>query len=121
MKKALKIIGITVVVVTLGVLASSFLLHVLLPPEKAKALVLKQLTGHLKREVQIGDVSVGILSGLSVSDLKISEAPDFAHGTFLSSEHFSVRLALIPLIYRDVIVRQIILRHPVIQVIRYAD
>ena len=121
MKKILKIAGVVFLVI-LGLLGlTSVALHVLLPPEKAKAHVLKHLTAHLKREVKIGEVSVGLLSGLSVSDLKVSESPDFSKGTFVSSDRFSVRLALVPLIFRKVEVKQLILDRPMIQVVRFAD
>ncbi len=121
MKKLIKILVIAggVVIVLLGV--ASVALHVLLPPEKAKALVLKQLTVHLKREVTLGKVSVGVLTGLNVSDLKVSEAPNFSRGTFISSDHFSIRLALLPLIFRKVEVKELVLDHPVIRIVRLAD
>ena len=66
MKKTLKIIGVLAVIVVVLLTLSSVVLRLLLPPAKAKSLVLKQLTGHLKREVALGDVSVGVLSGLQV-------------------------------------------------------
>lgn len=120
MKKLLKIlaglIGVVLVVLAVG----SLLLHIWLPPEKAKALVLKKLTGHLHREVRLGSVSVGLLSGLSVSDLRISESPDFSKGTFLSSDQFTLHVKLIPLIFRKVI-GQLVLRRPVITIIRHSD
>ena len=121
MKKLLKILAVLAVIVAVLVMISSLLLHVLLPPEKAKALVLKQLTTHLKREVRIGEVSVGVVSGLSVSDLKVSEAPNFSKGTFVSSDQFTVKVALLPLLFRKVVVDQLILRHPVINVVRSPD
>jgi hypothetical protein len=121
MKKALKILGVLLVVAVVLLGLSSAALHFLLPPEKAKALVLKQLTAHLKREVSMGKVSVGIFSGLSVTDLKVSESPDFSKGTFISSNLFSIRLALWPLLFRKLELKQLVLDRPVIQVIRYAD
>src|SRR4051812_17833508 len=121
MTKVFKIIGVVAGVAVILLAVSSLVLHILLPPQKAKALVLKQLTGHLKREVSLGDIAVGVLSGLEVADLKISEAPDFAHGTFISSDRFSIRLALLPLLFRRVEVKQLHLNHLVITIIRRSD
>jgi len=121
MRKFLKIIAVLAVIVIVLVGIASIALRVLLPPEKAKALVLKQLTTHLKREVRIGEVSVGVVTGLSVSDLKVSESPNFSKGTFLSSDQFSLRLALLPLLFRKIEVRQLVLTHPVVQIVRYQD
>jgi hypothetical protein len=121
MKKFFKILaGLLVILVSVAVVGS-VLLRIFLPPEKAKALVLKQLTTQLHREVRLGTVSVSLLSGLSVSDLKVSEYPDFSKGTFLSSDQFSIRLSLPPLLFRKIIVRQLALRHPVITIVRYPD
>jgi hypothetical protein len=82
---------------------------------------MKQLTGHLKREVQLGSVSVGLLTGLTVSDLKISESPDFSKGTFLSSDEFSIHVALWPLLMRKVVVRKLTLNKPEVTIVRYSD
>src|SRR4051812_25116427 len=121
MKKALKV-GAVLLVILLAVLGlASLALRFFLPPEKAKKLIVQQLSSRLKREVRVGDVSVGVLTGLAVSDLKISESPDFSRGTFISSDRFSIRLALLPLFRRQVEVKQITLDHPIIQVVRYAD
>src|SRR5208282_6810697 len=62
-----------------------------------------------------------VVTGLSVSDLKISESPNFSKGTFLSSDQFSLRLALLPLVFRKIEVRQLVLTHPVVQIVRNAD
>src|SRR5437773_114046 len=103
MKKLFKIL---VVLVGLGaalVLVGSILLHMYLPPEKGKALVLERLSAQLKREVDVGSVSVGILSGLQMSNLRISESPSFSKGTFISSDEFSLKVALIPLLFRKIV------------------
>jgi hypothetical protein len=121
MKKLWKVTVILIIIVVALVSASAVLLRVFLPPDKAKTLIIKQLTGRLKREVQVGPVSVGIFSGLTLSDLKVSESPDFSHGTFLSSDRFSVRLALWPLLFHKVVVHEIVLKHPEVTVVRYAD
>ena len=121
MKNVLKILGGLTLVLALLLGIGSLLLHIFLPPEKAKALVLKQLTDRLKREVQIDRVSIGVLSGLSVSNLRISESPDFSKGTFLSSELFSLRISLPPLLMKKIVVRQLILKHPEVTIVRNAD
>jgi len=121
MKKLFKVIVILVVIIVALLVVASVALRIYLPPEKAKALVLEHLSAQLKREVTVGSVSVGILSGLQMSDLKISESPTFAKGTFLSSDQFSLKVALAPLLFRKVVVRQIILKRPEVMITRYAD
>ncbi|HVO33444.1 MAG TPA: AsmA-like C-terminal region-containing protein [Elusimicrobiota bacterium] len=121
MKNILKIVGVAAVLAVLVGIAATIALHVFLPPDKAKALVLKQLTARLKREIQLDSVNVGVLSGLTLGHLKVSESPDFAHGTFLSADEFSLHIALLPLLFRHVVVRQIILRRPVVTIVRQSD
>ena len=121
MKKLLKIVLVLVGVGALLLLAGSVALRIYLPPEKAKALVLDRLSRQLQRGVQIDKVSVGLLSGLQVLNLKISESPDFAKGVFLSSDLFSLKIALTPLLFHKVIVRQIVLKKPEVTIIRSAD
>lgn len=110
-----------VALVAILAVVASVALHFLLPPEKAKALVLKQLKTQLRREVKIGDISIGILKGLHIHDLQVSESPDFSKGTFISSEQFSLRVALVPLLFRKVILRQVSLIQPTISIVRMPD
>ncbi len=121
MKKLFKVIAVLIAIVVALLLIGSLLLHIYLPPEKAKALVLERLSTQLKREVEVGSVSVGLLSGLQMTHLKISESPNFSKGTFLSSDQFSLKIALPPLLFRKVIVRQIVLKHPEVNIIRFPD
>jgi len=121
MKKLFKIVLLLVAIVVTLLLAGTLALRIYLPPEKAKALVLEHLSTQLKREVTLGSASVGLLSGLQMTDLKISESPNFSKGTFLSSEQFSLKVALPPLLFRKIIVRQIVLKRPEVAIIRQAD
>ena len=86
MKSFLKIVAILSLLVLLLVTLSSVLLHFLLPPDKAaKTLVLKQLTARLGRQVRMQSRCRDFL-GLRLSNLEVSEAPDFSKGVFLSSD-----------------------------------
>ena len=76
MKKLIKVGIVVALLVAVVIGIASVVLHVVLPPEKAKAMILKQLTGRLHREVSVGAVSVGVLSGVRLADLKVSESPE---------------------------------------------
>jgi hypothetical protein len=121
MKKLFTLLAILLALVLVVLGAGSLLLHIYLPPEKAKALVLDRLRSQLHREVKLDSVDVGLLSGLQITGLKVSESPDFSKGTFLSSRQFSLKVALWPLMFRKVIVRQIVLKSPEVNVIRHPD
>src|ERR1019366_10048630 len=92
MKKLIKIIVLLIALALVVLIIGSVALRIYLPPEKAKALVLERLSAQLKREVELGSASVGILSGLRMDHLKISESPNFSKGTFLSSDEFSLKI-----------------------------
>jgi hypothetical protein len=121
MKRILKIVAVLVVAFLVVLAGASVALHFLLPPEKAKAMVLKELTEHLRREVQVDGVSIGVISGLTLSNLRISESPNFSKGTFVSSEGFVVKVSLLPLLFHKIMLRELGLRRPVINVVRYKD
>src|SRR5688500_8188939 len=121
MKKLLKVFLALIVLVVLLVGALLVAVRVFFPPEKVKALVLEHLSQRLHREVRLGQVSVGLISGLSLSNLDVSERPTFAQGTFLSMKRFSLHVALRPLLRKQVVVRSVLLSEPTIMVIRQAD
>jgi len=121
MKKTLKIF-----VVLLGSLAAVVLLAVVaikmyFPPQKVKAILIEELTRRLHREVRMGDVSLSPLSGLSISNLQVSEASTFAQGTFLSAKRFSLFVALRPLLEKRIVVNSVTVEEPAVVVIRQAD
>lgn len=121
MKKLIKIVlGLAGLVVVL-LLVTSLALKLLLPPEKAKTLVVEKLSAQLHRQVEVGAVSVGVVSGLHMTGLKISEKPTFAQGTFLSSDEFQLKVALLPLLSKSVVIRSVFLKKPDVTIIRLAD
>lgn len=121
MKKLLKVLVGFIVVLLVLIGAATVALRTYLPPEKAKALVVERLSAQLHRQVEVGSVSVSLLSGLRMTQLKISENPTFAKGTFISSEEFALNVALLPLLSRKVIIRRALLQKPVVNIIRRAD
>src|SRR5882672_4948682 len=109
MKKLLKIF-LVLFLTGVGLLAVlTLVLKWAYPPEKVKALLEKELTARLHREVRLGDVSIGVLSGLTVKDFKLSESPNFGRGTFISSDKFSIRLHLLPLLSKKIMIRDLML------------
>ncbi len=121
MNKFLKIAAIVVLVFGALLAAGIITLKKMFPPEKVKALITAKTTEFLQREVKVGDVQIGLFSGISISDFAVSESHTFKSGTFVSSEKFVLKFQLLPLIRRKVVVDEILLEKPEIQVIRRAD
>ena len=77
MKRALKIIGIVVVVILLAVIALPFLINV----NSFRPKLESELSTALGRQVKVGNLSLSILSGsVSAEDLSISDDPAFSKG-----------------------------------------
>lgn len=87
--------------------ASPLLIRLFLPPERLRELVVKGAEKGLHRRVKLGSVSLGVLTGLTLKDAAVSEAPDFAAGTFAETKSFSVRVKLLPLLEKKVIVDKV--------------
>src|SRR5262249_5231825 len=75
----------------------------------------------LHRKVELGTVSVGFFSGLGVDDFKISERPDFQAGTFVSSDHFAVRINWPALLLKKIVIHSVELKKPNVTIIREPD
>src|SRR5262245_5585616 len=104
MKRTLKILAILAGAFAVLLIAAGIALRIFLPPEKAKALIEKQAAAKLHREIKVGDVSVGVISGLKLTKFALSESPTFSKGTFVSSDELRLRVALLPLIRRQIVI-----------------
>ncbi len=112
------IVGGSLVLLAVG---AAVAIRFLLPPEKAAALIEKQLESRLGREVELGKLSISGLSTFRVSGIKVSAVPTFEKGTFLTAESFAVSTRLLPLLFRRVVVKEVVLDRPELTLIRQVD
>ncbi len=119
MKTFLKTIGALSLLLALVVLGATVYIKKKYPPARIKALVEEQVKERLHRELRLGDVSVGLWSGLSLEKIELSENPGFAGGTFLSAEKVSVEPFLLPLLKGRVVVKRVSLKGPSVKVVRF--
>lgn len=95
------------------------LVKVFVTPERVKAVLLPVAEKALQRPVDLGNIRVGLFSGIELSELTISE-----HGEkepFIAADRVVLRFQLLPLLARRVVIDEIALEHPVIRVIRQMD
>lgn len=102
-----KAVAAVVVVLALVAAAAPFVLRKLLPPEKVRALVVSNARKALHRDVKLEGVSYGLIQGLTLEGLSVSEAPDFSAGTFLELRRFHLRLSLMALLRRRIVVDRV--------------
>jgi len=95
-KKILKIVGIIAVVLILIIIALPFLIDV----NKFKPTIETNISDALGRKVEIGNISLAILSGgVSVDNVVISDDPAYSRTPFLQAKQVTVGVALLPLIF----------------------
>jgi len=128
--KILKWLGIAVgAIVLLVVIASVAMMFIV-----DKDMIAHQMEKALNRHVTIGDINVSILSvvsGIEVRDVRISnfktpaqlealKGKPVAEGElFVGLKSFTFKLRFLPLLSKQFVLRELVLREPVINVVRY--
>ena len=116
--KALKIVGIVVVVLLLVAIALPFLINV----NSFRPKLESELTEALGREVKVGNLSLSILSGsVSAEDLSIADDAAFSKDPFIRAKSLKVGVEVMPLIFsKKLHVTDITLDKPEIALLRDA-
>jgi AsmA protein len=77
-----------------------FVLPFLIPVNKFRPTIEAKATEALGRKVQLGNLSLSILSGsLEIDSLSVSDDPKFSSGPFLTAKSVKVGVELLPLIF----------------------
>ncbi|MCX6828531.1 MAG: AsmA family protein [candidate division Zixibacteria bacterium] len=84
------------------------------PKEKAKAMAIEKISAALERKVAIDDVSLSFWGGLGIylEGIKIPNPPGFSGPGFLSAEALDVKVAIFPLLKKEVQISRLILKEP---------
>ncbi len=116
--KALKIVGIVIVVLLLIAIALPFLINV----NSFRPKLESELTAALGREVKVGNLSLSILSGsVSAEDLSIADDAAFSKDPFIRAKSLKVGVEVMPLIFsKKLHVTDITLDKPEIALLRDA-
>jgi len=117
--KALKIIGIVIVLLLLVAITLPFLINV----NSFRPKLESALTEALGREVKVGNLSLSILSGsVSAEDLSIADDPAFSKDPFVRAKSLKVGVEVMPLIFSKTLhVTDITLDKPEIALLRDAS
>ena len=121
MKKLFKIAGAFAAIAVVLLAAAAVAIRIYLPPEKLKALAISQADKSLHRTLEVRSVKFGLLSGLSIQGLRLSETPNFSKGEFLTADSFTLSPEWLPLLRKEVVARKIELRGAIIIVVKGAD
>jgi len=90
--------------------------------DRYKGTILARVEPYLGRDVDFTHIELTILSGLGaeIQGLRVADNPRFSSADFISLDSLQVRVELLPLLKKEIKVRKIILKRPVISVARNA-
>lgn len=111
--------GIFVVILVLLVVGLTLLAKTLITPERIKAHLLPLAKEALAREVTLGDVKIGLFSGIRLDDLVIFEKD--GDEPLIRADQAVLRYQFWPLLQGQVVVDEVRLENPRITLIRLAD
>jgi AsmA protein len=116
MGKLGKVFGVIVLLVVVVVVGLVAVVKIYLTEERVKALVIPQAESALGRKVAIGDIKIGLFSGITIKDFIIKEAD--GQSNFVSTKAFVLSYDLMPLLQKKLVVSEIRLDDPTIAVSR---
>ncbi len=119
MKGLAKFFIILVAVLVTVIVASFILLKTLVTPERIKQAVLPVAEKALHRKVTLGEVRLGVLSGIELSDLRIMDRA--GTGPFVSCADARLHYDLMPLLHGKVQITEATLIAPEIHIVRNSD
>lgn len=116
MKRALKIVGVVIVLILVVLIALPFLINV----NAFRPRIESDLSNALGREVKVGNLSLSILSGsVAAEELSIADDPAFSKTPFVQAKALKVGVEMMPLIFsKQVHVTNLTLEQPQISLIK---
>src|ERR1043166_3595287 len=113
-KLRIAIIVVAVLVVVLLVLPF------LVPVNEFRPTIEEKASAAIGRKVQIGDLSLSILSGsLAAKDLSIGDDPGFSQSPFLTAKSLKIGIEMMPLIFsKQVNITSVAIQNPEVTLIR---
>ena len=116
MGKLGKVLGIIVLLVVVSFAGLIAFVHYFLTEERVKTLIIPQAEAALGRDVAIGDIKIGLLSGITIKDFLIKEADK--KNDFVTTKAFVLSYKLLPLLQKKLIISEIRFDEPAVQILR---
>jgi len=116
MGKLAKVFGVIILLIFITIAGLVAFVHFYLTDERVKALVIPQAEAALGREVAIGDIKIGLFSGITIQDFLIKETD--RQTDFVSTKAFVLSYQLLPLLQKKLIISEIRFDEPAVRLIR---
>ncbi len=116
MKKIIVIILSLAFVLMAGAVVTPFLIDL----NKYKGKIIDLAKPYLTRDLNFDSIELTIVKGLGaeIQGLRIAENPEFGKGDFLNLERLRVKVKLLPLLKKQIQVKELILDKPVVRLIK---
>lgn len=118
MKKIVIIVLSVVVVLFAGVAVAPFVIDL----NKHKEKIVGLAKPYLARDFDFAGIKLTLLKGLGaeIEGLRIAENPEFGKGDFLNMGRLRVKVKFLPLLRKEIQIKELILDKPVVQLIKNA-
>ncbi len=120
-KLLLRIVSAAALLIVLVVLIGALIIKVMFTPEHLNAVLTDQLQQIFQRPVQMKSASIVVFKGIRIKGLKVLDAPDFPARDFISGGVFTARYKFFPLLVARLVLTDMKLTSPVIQLVRRQD
>ncbi len=118
-RKGAKVLAIVAGVVVVIVVAAAILVRVLVTPDMVRKAVLPRVEKATGRQVELGDVQIGIFSGIGLRGLVVHERE--GKEAFIAADEVRLRYRFWPLLTRRVVVDEVTLVKPRFRLVRNPD
>ena len=116
MGKLGKIFSVLVLLFVIVVAGLAAFVHYYLTDERVKVFIIPQSETALGRKVAIGDIKIGLLSGITIRDFLIKEVD--SDQNFVSARACVLSYDLMPLLQKKVVISEIRFDEPTVQILR---
>src|SRR5215212_5957441 len=109
MKKLLKLCGFGAATLLLLLIIAALAFYHLIRVGEFRRFLISELERQTELKVQLGeaDLDIGLISGIGFRDLTLSEPT--ASQPAITAERITVRVALLPLLHRNIVFNEIVL------------
>ncbi len=112
-------IGLFLGILILGIVGVVIYAQTQVTPDKVRSMLVPLVEDTLHRQVAFGDIQIGFFSGISVADLRVKK-PN-SKEDFITIKNAKLSYRFLPLLRGRIVVDQVMLNEPVIDVSRFAD
>ncbi len=127
MGRIFKLIGILALLVLGLLIGLAIFLKSILTPDLVRQKVLPVVSEQIGRPVTVGDIDIGLFSGITLRDVEIgAKVPEKAttpaeRGALISAKEASLGYDLIPILSGRIVINHLILKGPELTVVRRPD